>query len=91
MSLNIRPNAPSGSDFDPSQIAGSDAASVVLDIRRKKVRIRKSKLKDVTRGLAEIAYSLGETNDIDAFEEEMTNTIFAAFKDIENEKSPRKG
>ncbi len=67
--------------LDRSSIA--ESASVLLNIKKKKVRVKKSKVKNITRGLAEIAFSMGETNDIEEYSEEMADDIYEALKRVE--------
>jgi len=87
----LRPKRPN-SDFEHSNNASNiaDATSVVLDIKKQKVKIKKTKIKDVAKGLAEIAFSMGETNDPDEYAEQMTEDILAAFKDIQTANDSKK-
>lgn len=74
-----------------SQEAGAaDAASVVLGINRKKVKVRRSKIRDIAQGLAEIAYSMGETNDPETFAEEMTDDIMAGIREAQKRRQQKK-
>ncbi|MFA5878571.1 MAG: hypothetical protein WC860_00150 [Candidatus Margulisiibacteriota bacterium] len=92
--MDIRPSQPK-SEFDTliyntSNEGIAEAMSVVLGIGNRSVRIRRSKIKDVVKGLAEIAYNIGETNDPEEFAEEMTDNIFTAFKKVERKKDKEK-
>jgi len=92
--MDIRSNQPK-SEFDTliyntSNEGIAEAMSVVLGIGNKSVKIRRSKIKDVVKGLAEIAYNIGETNNPDEFAEEMTDNIFTAFKRVERKKEREK-
>jgi len=69
-------------DGDLSDVA--DAASAILGINKKKVKIKRGKIKDVAKGLAEIAFSMGETNDPEEYAEQMTDDILEAFKSIDD-------
>lgn len=64
--------------------SASGVASVVLNLKKKKVKINSSKVKDVARGLAEIAFSMGETNNPEEYAEAMTQDIMAGLKLAEN-------
>ncbi|MFC1753864.1 hypothetical protein ACFL96_10820 [Thermoproteota archaeon] len=66
-----------------------DAASVILGVDNEQVRIQRSKIKNMSKGLSEVAYSMGQTNDVDKFAEFMAEDIFEAFKELE--KRRRKG
>jgi hypothetical protein len=68
----------------------ADATSIVLDINKKKVKIEKSKINDISAGLAEIAFSLGETNDPDGFEEMVSEDLFAALKKVRERQQKKK-
>lgn len=80
--MNIRPQQVK-SEYDSllfSNESVADAASVVFGVKNKKIKVRRSKIKDVAKGLAEVAYSMGQTNNPEEFAEEMTENIFQAFK-----------
>ena len=83
----LRPKRPN-SDWDRVKEGQADsiadATSVVLDIKKKKVKIQKTKIKDVADGLAEIAFSMGETNNPDEYAEQMAEEILAAFKEVQS-------
>ena len=88
MSLNIPPRIPG---FDPG-FQGSEAASamsVILELNNKNVKIRRSKIRDLVGGLAEIAYDLGETNDPEQFADEMADAIFGAYKKVAQKQKRR--
>ncbi len=58
----------------------AEAGSVILDINQKKVKVRKAKIQDIARGLAEIAFSMGETNNPEEFAKTMAEDIFEGIK-----------
>ncbi len=60
------------------QTVGS--AFVSFEVHTKDVKVRKRKIDDVARGLAEIAFNLGETNDTEFYADEMAETLRRAFK-----------
>lgn len=69
---------------DISASSAGSVSSVVLNLKKKKVKINSSKVKDVARGLAEIAFSMGETNNPEEYAEAMTQDIIAGLKLAEN-------
>jgi hypothetical protein len=79
--------------FDSDQSLSSnlmnvaDATSVVLGINKKKVKIKKGKIKDVAKGMAEIAFSMGETNDPEEYAEQMTEDILKALIEVQDRQS----
>lgn len=83
---NIRRRTPdwdnNSDDGDLSNVA--DATSAILGINKKKVKIKRGKIKDVAKGLAEIAFSMGETNDPEEYAEQMTDEILSAYKSIDD-------
>src|SRR3989339_651347 len=86
-------NISSQPQFDPqlgSNAHVADVATVVLEIHKKKVKITQTKIKEVVHGLAEIAYSMGKTNDVEKFEDEMSEAVFKAFKQAEEEIEKKK-
>lgn len=74
----------SDNHFNSNQLNVADATSVVLGINKKKVKIKKGKIKDVARGMAEVAFSLGETNDPEEYAEQMTEEILEALKIVQS-------
>ncbi|RAP38904.1 hypothetical protein DID80_01565 [Candidatus Marinamargulisbacteria bacterium SCGC AAA071-K20] len=69
--------------FNSNQINVADATSVILGINKKKVKLKKGKIKDVAKGMAEIAFSMGETNDPEEYAEQMTEDILEALKVVQ--------
>ena len=59
----------------------AEAASIVFNLKQKKVKVRPSKIKQITKGLAEIAFSLGETNDPEEYSEELAEDIYESMKE----------
>ena len=92
--MNIGKSGQQKSEWEQLQsnpnINAADAASVVLGINKKKVKIHKAKIKDVARGLAEVAYSMGETNDPDEFAELMADDIYEALKKVKKNREKKK-
>lgn len=82
MSLNIPPRMPT--NFEPNfpNSEGANAMSVILELNKKKVKIRRSKIRDMISGFAEIAYDIGETNDPEKYAEEMADAIFGAYNKV---------
>ena len=68
----------------------ADATSVVLDINKKKEKVTKKRIKDIAKGLAEIAFSMGDTNDPETFAEEMTEDILLGLKKAQKNKDVKK-
>lgn len=80
-------------DFDPlfnRPVSTPDAASIVMGIQKKRFKLRKSKIKDIARGLAEVAFSMGETNDVEDFAEQMAQDIFEGIKKAEKRRQEKK-
>ena len=89
--MSLQNIGPPGSNFDPSKLMNvPEASSVVMDIHKKKVEIKKSSIKDIAKGLAEVAYSLGETNDPDEFAEDMAEDILIALKQVKERQEKKK-
>ena len=63
---------------------------VVLDIHNKKVKIKKGNIKDIAKGMSEIAYSLGLTNDEDTFGDELEEDIREALKLVKKRLKAKK-
>jgi hypothetical protein len=70
-----------------SQSSGiADATAVVLDVNRKRVKIQQAKIKDIAKGLAEIAYSMGETNNPEAFASIIAEDIMEGLKKVKKKQ-----
>lgn len=68
----------------------AEAGSVILDVNNRKVAIRRSKIKDIAKGLAEIAFSMGETNDMDTYTAMMAEDIFEALQKVRKRQKEKK-
>jgi len=67
------------------------AASVVLGVDNKDVEIEATRIEAMCQKFAEIAYSMGETNDTEQYAEQMSESIFEAYKKVEkNQKKEKK-
>jgi ferritin len=53
----------------------AENVAVVLDLNKRKVTVKRKNIRDVAKGLAEIAYSMGDTNDIDFLSEWIAEDI----------------
>jgi translation elongation factor EF-1beta len=90
--MEIRPQTPK-SEYDSAlhtEKSVANAMSVFLDVNKKKVEVRRSKIKDIAKGLAEIAFNIGDTNDPETYAEEMTENIFEAYKKVEKKQKEKK-
>ena len=96
--MDVRPSQSGMNPKLPSSniksTAAASAASVVFNLGKKKVQVKHSRIKQITRGLAEIAFSLGETNDPEEYAEELAEDIYEAMQDakgkIQSQKKPKK-
>ena len=61
----------------------AESASILFNLKQKKIKIKPAKIKQITKGLAEIAFSLGETNDPEEFAEELTEDIYESMKEAQ--------
>jgi hypothetical protein len=75
-------NGPRIPDRDPDINASSaaSASEAVFEVKKKRIKVKREKIAGVAKGLAEIAFSMGQTNDVDTFTEQMTDDILAAFQ-----------
>ncbi|NBV41187.1 hypothetical protein EBR96_00225 [bacterium] len=88
MSINNINNRPA-SDRDNLAQRGASAAegsSVVFQIKKRRVEVKKKAVSDVARGLAEVAESMGLTNNPELFSEQMAEDIFEALKKVAKKK-----
>jgi len=68
----------------------AETGSVTLEINKRKVKVKRAKIKDIAQGLAEIAYSMGETNDPEEYAEDITEDILEALKKAEENREQKK-
>ena len=64
--------------------------SVILGINNTDVEIEATRIRTLCDKFAEIAFSMGETNDIEEYAEEMSATIFEAYKKVEKRKKKKR-
>ena len=83
---NVWKATPGKDSKDVSTASASAASSVVLNLKKKRVKVNRSKVKDVAMGLAEIAFSMGETNDPEEYAEQMTQDIMAGLHQASEKK-----
>jgi hypothetical protein len=67
----------------------ADAAAVVFNLKKKKVKLKRSSIKDIARGMAEIAYSIGDTNDPEEYANEIYEDVLAGLSLAEKNRAMR--
>lgn len=79
-------------EWDPSKNLGLASAlgDILLDINNKKVKVKQGKIRDIAKGMSEIAYSLGETNDEEGFAGELEEDIIEALKLVKKRLKEKK-
>lgn len=70
-------------------VNASASTEAVFAIKKERVKVTKKKVKQVSKGLAEIAYSMGHTNDIERFSDEISEDILAAFQLVAKRRNER--
>jgi len=93
MNFNKIPNQKSEWDSikdKPLTSKGVSSESVVVPLLGEEVKISKAKIDHVMKGLAEIAYSMGKTNDPDKYASEMIEDIIESFKKVEKKRKSKK-
>lgn len=68
----------------------ADAAAVVFNLKKQKVKLKRSSIKDIARGLAEVAYSMGDTNDMEEYANEIYEDVVAGLSLAEKRRATRK-
>jgi len=53
----------------------AENVAVVLDLNKRKISVKRKSIQDVAKGLAEVAYSIGDTNDVDFLSEWIAEDI----------------
>ena len=68
----------------------AESASILFNYKNKKITVKKARIKQITKGLAEIACSLGATEDPEEFAETLSEEIYESMAEakekIEKEK-----
>ena len=64
-----------------------DIVSIEQALRSIIKDLKEDKIKEVAKGMAEIAFSMGETNDPEEYAERMTEDILEALKDVHDRQS----
>jgi hypothetical protein len=88
--MSIRNVSQPHSDWNFSNAAATHASEIVLEVQKKPLKIKKGKVKDIARGLSEIAFSLGESNDLDDLSKEFEEDILEALKIVQNRQKKKK-
>ena len=88
--MEIKKNTGPSSEWEKMKSGQIESASVVLGINKKRVKIEKGQIKKIAHGLAEIAYSMGETNDQEEFADEMAQDILEALQETESSKKAKR-
>ncbi|MEK9657042.1 MAG: hypothetical protein VW378_01555 [bacterium] len=88
MSINQLPPSNS-SGLNPN--SSSEAASVSFFGSLEAKKMSKGSIKNMVMGMAEIAASMGQTNDIEGYAEMMSEDIYESIKKVERKKKRKKG
>ena len=65
------------------------ASSIVLEVKKKQINIEKKDIKNVAHSLAEIAFSMGNTNEPEEFAEFVEEDIIEAFKKAKKKREKK--
>ena len=81
---------PGSRDFHDLHASESgEISDIVLNIKKKKHRITKRNIKDIARGLSEVAYQMGETNNQEEYEEWVKEDIEDALKKVQKRRDKK--
>ena len=76
--------------------AQAEAAAISLEvgevgqIKKKELNIKKGDVERIAKGLAEVAFSIGETNNPGAFSAELAEDIMEALKKVKRRQEERR-
>ena len=73
----------------PSEATVANAASMIIGIQKKRVKIERSRVKDIAKGLSEIAFSMGQTNEAEEYAEMMAEDIWEGLKLAEKRRKSK--
>ena len=63
---------------------------LVFPLAGSEVKVRRSRIKEVAKGLSEIAFSIGLTNDEEAYEETLTEDVLGVLDVLTKRKRQKK-
>ena len=87
--MDIQPRKPEFNKGKAKSKKAKGPLSVILNIQNQEVEVEQSQIKEIAQKFAEIAYSLGETNDPKEYTEKMTDTLFKAWKKVEKKQKEK--
>ncbi len=89
--MDIRPKkSGQGNSYSNKDI--TNATRVILGLGAQQVSVEPTQIHEICQRFAEIAYSMGETNDPEEYADEMSESIYDAYKKVEeNQKKGRHG
>ena len=87
--MDIRPQKPNSGNIKGKRNA-ADAASIILGVNNQDVQVEETRINALCAKFAEIAESLGETNDPERYAEEMEETITKAYRNVEKRQKNKK-
>jgi len=80
--INRKPNQLSSEPGD-DEVNEAGLSSVVFSIKKKKVKVKRNKIKKHAKEVADLAESIGETNDPEHYAEDLTDTLMEAYKEMD--------
>ena len=69
---------------DPGSVHGLESTLLELNPTYKK------KLKDIAKGVAEVAFSMGETNDVESYAQMMSEDLIDVIKRVKKKREKKK-
>ena len=84
MFMDVRPPKKTNSTTQPAHVAGK--SGVTLMSQGKAIHVAPSQVRSVAEKFAKLAKKMGNTNDDEAFANDMEETIYAALQDTEEKQ-----
>lgn len=83
--MDIRPKKSSqGNSYANKDLSGP--ANIQLGLGGQNVMVEPAQIREICQRFAEIAYSMGETNDIEEYADEMSDSIYNAYQKVSKKK-----
>ncbi|RAP34835.1 hypothetical protein DID77_00230 [Candidatus Marinamargulisbacteria bacterium SCGC AG-439-L15] len=88
--MDIRPQKPNSGNLKGKKDIAADAASIILGVDNQDIKIESTRIHALCAKFAEIAESLGETNNPDRYAEKMEATITEAYQNVANKQKKKR-
>ncbi len=90
MSVRLTPSSQDWDSAKKQSAKASDLTSIVFDIEKKRVEVKRGQIQKIAMGLSEIAYSIGQTNDQQKMADLLGEDIWEALKKVKKRQEDKR-